>query len=72
MPVPVIEADEELAETVAELREARIAVDVVLERAWDEAAEGFTRAVKVPINRPRTTLGDPPVIETVAKAGCGP
>ena len=41
----------------------------LLERVWDEAADPFTGAVKITISRLRAKLGDPPVIETVAKAG---
>jgi len=36
---------------------------------WDEAADPFTAAVKVTVSRLRAKLGDPPVIETVARAG---
>ena len=36
---------------------------------WDEAADPFTGAVKVTISRLRAKLGEPAVIETVAKAG---
>jgi DNA-binding response OmpR family regulator len=41
----------------------------LLERVWDVAADPFTNAVKVTVSRLRTKLGDPPVIETVAKSG---
>lgn len=41
----------------------------ILERVWDEAADPFTQAVRTTISRLRTKLGDPPVIETVPKAG---
>jgi DNA-binding response OmpR family regulator len=46
-----------------------VPAEELLERVWDEAANPFTAAVKVTISRLRTKLGDPPVIETVAKAG---
>ncbi len=46
-----------------------VAAEELLERVWDEAADPFTNAVKVTVSRLRTKLGDPPVIETVAKAG---
>jgi DNA-binding response OmpR family regulator len=36
---------------------------------WDESADPFSGTVKVTISRLRTKLGDPPVIETVARAG---
>jgi DNA-binding response OmpR family regulator len=46
-----------------------VAAEELLERVWDVAADPFTNAVKVTVSRLRTKLGDPPVIETVAKAG---
>ena len=46
-----------------------VSAEELLERVWDEAADPFTGAVKITISRLRTRLGDPPVIETVAKAG---
>ncbi len=39
------------------------------ERAWDEAADPFTTAVKTTIRRLRAKLGDPPVIHTVREGG---
>jgi DNA-binding response OmpR family regulator len=46
-----------------------ISAEELLERVWDEAADPFSCTVKVTISRLRAKLGDPPVIETVAKAG---
>ena len=46
-----------------------VSAEELLARVWDEAADPFTAAVKVTISRLRSKLGDPPVIETVAKAG---
>ncbi|MFI9550962.1 response regulator transcription factor [Nonomuraea endophytica] len=46
-----------------------VSAEELLERVWDEAADPFTGAVKVTMSRLRTKLGDPPVIETVAKLG---
>jgi DNA-binding response OmpR family regulator len=46
-----------------------VSAEELLERVWDEQADPFTGAVKITISRLRTKLGDPPVIETVAKAG---
>ena len=46
-----------------------VSAEEVLERAWDEMADPFTSSVKVTISRLRRKLGDPPVIETVARAG---
>jgi DNA-binding response OmpR family regulator len=46
-----------------------VSAEELLERVWDENADPFTNAVKITISRLRTKLGEPPVIETVAKAG---
>ena len=46
-----------------------VSAEELLARVWDEAADPFTGAVKVTISRLRAKLGDPPVIETVARAG---
>jgi DNA-binding response OmpR family regulator len=46
-----------------------VSAEELLERVWDEAADPFTAAVKVTISRLRAKLGDPPVIETVARVG---
>jgi len=46
-----------------------VSAEELLERVWDEAANPFTHAVKITISRLRAKLGDPPIIETVPKAG---
>ena len=46
-----------------------ISAEELLARVWDENADPFTNAVKITISRLRAKLGDPPVIETVAKSG---
>jgi DNA-binding response OmpR family regulator len=46
-----------------------VSSEEILERVWDEAADPFSTAVKTTISRLRAKLGDPPVIETVAKSG---
>jgi DNA-binding response OmpR family regulator len=46
-----------------------VSAEELLERVWDEFADPFTKAVKITISRLRTKLGEPPVIETVAKSG---
>ncbi len=46
-----------------------ISAEELLARVWDEAADPFTNAVKITISRLRSKLGDPPIIETVAKSG---
>jgi DNA-binding response OmpR family regulator len=46
-----------------------VSAEELLERVWDEAADPFSATVKITISRLRAKLGDPPVIQTVAKAG---
>ena len=46
-----------------------VSAEELLERVWDESADPFTHAVKVTISRLRAKLGEPPLIETVARAG---
>jgi DNA-binding response OmpR family regulator len=46
-----------------------VSAEELLERAWDEMADPFTTAVKVTVSRLRRKLGNPPVIETVERAG---
>ena len=46
-----------------------VSAEELLERVWDEAADPFTSAVKITVSRLRAKLGNPPVIETVAKSG---
>jgi DNA-binding response OmpR family regulator len=46
-----------------------VSAEEMLARVWDEAADPFTGAVKVTVSRLRAKLGEPPLIETVAKAG---
>ncbi len=46
-----------------------VSAEELLERVWDEAADPFSQAVRTTMSRLRGKLGDPPVIETVAKVG---
>lgn len=46
-----------------------VSAEELLARVWDEAADPFTNAVKITISRLRSKLGDPPIIETIAKSG---
>ncbi|MER7044945.1 response regulator transcription factor [Streptomyces jumonjinensis] len=46
-----------------------VSAEELLERVWDEAADPFTTTVKATINRLRSKLGSPPVIETVPRGG---
>ena len=46
-----------------------VSAEELLERAWDEAADPFTTAVKTTIRRLRAKLGDPPIIHPVREGG---
>jgi DNA-binding response OmpR family regulator len=46
-----------------------VSAEELLERAWDEMADPFSTVVKVTVRRLRGKLGDPPVIETIGRAG---
>jgi DNA-binding response OmpR family regulator len=46
-----------------------VSAEELLERVWDENADPFTGAVRITMSRLRAKLGDPPVVETVAKVG---
>jgi DNA-binding response OmpR family regulator len=46
-----------------------VPAEEIIERVWDDAADPFSQAVRTTISRLRAKLGDPPLIETVAKAG---
>ncbi len=46
-----------------------VSTEQILERAWDDATDPFTNAVRMTVSRLRAKLGDPPVIETVSPIG---
>jgi DNA-binding response OmpR family regulator len=46
-----------------------VSTEEILERAWDDATDPFTNAVRMTVSRLRAKLGDPPVIETVTPIG---
>jgi DNA-binding response OmpR family regulator len=46
-----------------------VSAEELLQRVWDEAADPFTTTVKATINRLRSKLGDPPMIETIPQSG---
>jgi DNA-binding response OmpR family regulator len=48
---------------------AVVSSEEILERAWDDAADPFTNAVRMTVSRLRAKLGDPPVIQTVTPVG---
>jgi DNA-binding response OmpR family regulator len=46
-----------------------VSTEELLERVWDENADPFTTSVKMTVFRLRGKLGDPPLIDTVPRAG---
>ena len=48
---------------------AVVSTEEILERAWDDAVDPFTNAVRMTVSRLRAKLGDPPVIRTVTPVG---
>ena len=46
-----------------------VSAEELLERVWDQATNPFTTTVKATLNRLRSKLGDPPLIETVPERG---
>jgi DNA-binding response OmpR family regulator len=48
---------------------AVVSAEEILDRVWDEMADPFSQAVRTTMSRLRTKLGDPPIIDTVPKAG---
>ncbi len=48
---------------------AVVSAEELLVQVWDENADPFSHVVKTTISRLRAKLGEPPMIETVAKAG---
>jgi len=46
-----------------------VSPEEILDRVWDEFADPASTAVKTTLSRLRAKLGDPPVIQTVARAG---
>jgi DNA-binding response OmpR family regulator len=46
-----------------------VSSEELLEKAWDENTDPFTNAVRVAVMTLRRKLGDPPVIETIARTG---
>jgi DNA-binding response OmpR family regulator len=46
-----------------------VSTEEILERAWDDATDPFTNAVRMTISRLRAKLGEPQVIQTVTPIG---
>ncbi|MBV9804235.1 MAG: response regulator transcription factor [Solirubrobacterales bacterium] len=48
---------------------AVVSTEEILQRAWDDATDPFTNAVRMTVSRLRAKLGDPPLIQTVTPVG---
>jgi DNA-binding response OmpR family regulator len=46
-----------------------VSTEEILQRAWDDATDPFTNAVRMTVSRLRAKLGEPPVIQTVTPVG---
>jgi DNA-binding response OmpR family regulator len=54
---------------LAKRRGTVVSAEDLLEHCWDAHADPFTSSVRVIVSRLRRKLGDPPIVETVARAG---
>jgi DNA-binding response OmpR family regulator len=50
-------------------RGAVVSSQEILDRAWDDAVDPFTNAVRMTVSRLRGKLGEPAVIQTVTPVG---
>ena len=67
--VPVTPKEFAVLELLVAAQGTVVSTEEILERAWDDATDPFTNAVRMTISRLRAKLGDPPVIETVTPIG---
>jgi DNA-binding response OmpR family regulator len=67
--VPVTPKEFAVLELLLAAQGTVVSTEEILERAWDDATDPFTNAVRMTISRLRAKLGDPPVIETVTPIG---
>jgi DNA-binding response OmpR family regulator len=68
-PLPLNPKEFAVLEVLLAADGAVVSAEEILQRVWDEFADPFSQAVRTTVSRMRTKLGDPPVIETVPKAG---
>jgi DNA-binding response OmpR family regulator len=54
---------------LAQRRGTVVSAEELLEHCWDAHADPFTTSVRVIVSRLRRKLGEPPLVETVARAG---
>jgi DNA-binding response OmpR family regulator len=68
-PLPLNPKELAVLEVLLTADGAVVSAEEILQRVWDEFADPFSQAVRTTISRLRAKLGEPPVIETVPKAG---
>jgi DNA-binding response OmpR family regulator len=68
-PVPLSPKEFAVLELLLGAQGAVVSTEEILERAWDDATDPFTNAVRMTISRLRAKLGKPPVIQTVTPVG---
>ncbi len=68
-PVPLTPKEFAVLEVLLRAEGAVVSTEEILERAWDDATDPFTNAVRMTVSRLRGKLGDPPVIQTVTPVG---
>jgi DNA-binding response OmpR family regulator len=68
-PVPLSPKEFAVLELLLGAQGAVVSTEEILARAWDDAVDPFTNAVRMTISRLRAKLGDPPVVETVTPVG---
>jgi DNA-binding response OmpR family regulator len=67
--VPLSRKEFAVLEVLMRARGNVVSTEELLERAWDEHADPFTKVVKVTMSKLRAKLGEPPVIVTVPGSG---
>jgi DNA-binding response OmpR family regulator len=68
-PVPLSPKEFTVLELLLGAQGAVVSTEEILARAWDDATDPFTNAVRMTVSRLRAKLGDPPVIQTVTPVG---
>ncbi|GII96859.1 response regulator transcription factor [Sinosporangium siamense] len=69
MRLPLAPKELAVLEYLLAARGRVVSAEELLERVWDEEADPFTTTVKATINRLRSKLGPPPLIETIPREG---
>jgi DNA-binding response OmpR family regulator len=68
-PVTLSPKEFAVLELLLGARGAVVSSEEILVRAWDDATDPFTNAVRMTVSRLRAKLGDPPVVQTVSPVG---